>query len=198
MPLAEQRGSGAGAVVGDRESQFFLAGDVGDELAQPGEERLAWLAGGGEFVATGAQCGDLVGVHSDDQVTAGGEMPVHGRVSHTRAARDVVERCVDAVFGEDVLGGGQQERSIALGVRAARPSPQPGGPVDVTCWHVPQPINVHRELRLAEQTGQVVVDGPHDVVELTTAVQQLHTESVDAGHQQVGLALGVDPAHEFT
>src|SRR5437879_8915549 len=132
MPFAEQRRPGTRAVVGDREGEFLLTGDVGDELGQPGEERLTWIVGGGEFVATATQGSDLIGVNSDDQVTAGREMPIHGRVSHARAARDVVERRVNPAFGEDVLGGGQQEVPVALRVRTARPSPRLGHAVGAT------------------------------------------------------------------
>jgi hypothetical protein len=53
-----------------------------------------------------------------DQVAAGRETAIEGRVADARAARDLVQRCVEATLGEDGQGGVHKLAAVTFGVRA--------------------------------------------------------------------------------
>jgi hypothetical protein len=92
------------------------------QVARPG--RVCWLKVFEEFSATVVQGGEAVLVQGSDQLLAGAEVVLHRRVvALAGGGADLAQGDVfDAAFGEQALGGAQDQRAggIATALGPAR------------------------------------------------------------------------------
>jgi len=100
---------------------------VGDEGAQPDEQRVPRGLVPEPRLALCAQRGDLVGVDGDDQLATVWEVPVHCGVADPGPAGHLVQGRAGSPLTEDLSGGSQQQVVVALRVGPAG-TPRPALP----------------------------------------------------------------------
>jgi hypothetical protein len=120
VPAVEEGGASARVVVGDCEGKRSLVSDMGDEGAQPHQERVVGRGVVEKGFSTAAELVDLIGVDGDEQVGASWEMAVKSRVADTGAAGYFVQGRVGALLGEELLRRCKESLGAASGVRALR------------------------------------------------------------------------------